>query len=150
MRRVLVVTLAVLGFMWGNAGAVSRPIAGDLETILSSRAGQDASAARHESPGLTKTSELQIFGTGLIRLYQVAVSSQDVPSCRFTPSCSRFAAEAIRRGGLLKGILLGADRLSRCHRCVNQRHYPALITNGTVSDRLYDPVYRYIRPEADE
>ncbi|HXV83794.1 MAG TPA: membrane protein insertion efficiency factor YidD [Candidatus Binatia bacterium] len=36
-------------------------------------------------------------------------------SCRFFPSCSVYASEAIQKHGVLKGFLLGLKRLSRCH-----------------------------------
>lgn len=50
-----------------------------------------------------------------IRIYQKSVSSQDLPSCVFHPSCSRFAFGAIERFGPVKGILLAGDRLLRCN-----------------------------------
>ena len=52
---------------------------------------------------------------GVIKLYQRFVSPLLPPSCRFVPSCSRYAYEAIEKHGLLKGGWLGIKRISRCH-----------------------------------
>jgi putative membrane protein insertion efficiency factor len=52
---------------------------------------------------------------GLVRLYQVAVSPLLAPSCRFHPSCSAYAADALRRHGAARGAWLAARRLARCH-----------------------------------
>ena len=51
----------------------------------------------------------------LIRLYQNTLSRVLPPSCRFTPSCSQYALEAVSKHGALKGLWLGARRLVRCH-----------------------------------
>ena len=51
----------------------------------------------------------------LIRGYQLVISPALPPSCRFTPSCSQYALEAITRYGALKGTWLAARRLVRCH-----------------------------------
>jgi len=51
----------------------------------------------------------------LIRLYRLLVSPVLPPSCRFLPSCSEYGAEVIERHGLLRGGLLTARRLLRCH-----------------------------------
>jgi putative membrane protein insertion efficiency factor len=51
----------------------------------------------------------------LIRGYQVAVSPMFRGSCRFLPSCSEYAAEAIARHGVIRGVWLAARRLARCH-----------------------------------
>jgi putative membrane protein insertion efficiency factor len=51
----------------------------------------------------------------LIRLYQLTLSPLLGPHCRFAPSCSQYTLEAIARHGLLRGALLGARRLGRCH-----------------------------------
>jgi putative membrane protein insertion efficiency factor len=52
---------------------------------------------------------------GLVRLYQVAISPLLPPSCRFYPSCSAYAAEALRRHGAARGSWLAVRRLARCH-----------------------------------
>lgn len=52
---------------------------------------------------------------GLIRLYRLAISPLLGPCCRFYPSCSAYAEEAIERHGVFAGLLLGARRVLRCH-----------------------------------
>jgi putative membrane protein insertion efficiency factor len=52
---------------------------------------------------------------GLIRGYQTVLSPLLPPSCRFHPSCSQYALEAVTRHGALKGSWLAARRLARCH-----------------------------------
>jgi len=51
----------------------------------------------------------------LVLLYRRLVSPLLIPACRFTPSCSAYAAEAFRSHGLLKGAWLTVCRLARCH-----------------------------------
>jgi len=51
----------------------------------------------------------------LIRIYQWVISPWLGPKCRFTPSCSHYAAEALQKHGLWKGSGLAIKRISRCH-----------------------------------
>jgi uncharacterized protein len=51
----------------------------------------------------------------LIRLYQFCLSPWLGTCCRFAPSCSHYAQEAITRHGVVKGSFLSLKRLSRCH-----------------------------------
>ncbi|RJP19390.1 MAG: membrane protein insertion efficiency factor YidD [Candidatus Abyssobacteria bacterium SURF_5] len=51
----------------------------------------------------------------LIKLYQTFVSPLLPPACRFYPSCSEYALEAVRKYGALKGSYLTVRRLLRCH-----------------------------------
>src|SRR3954454_14847613 len=53
--------------------------------------------------------------TLLIRIYQWTVSPLLGPTCRFHPSCSNYALEAINRFGMLRGGWLTVKRLGRCH-----------------------------------
>jgi putative membrane protein insertion efficiency factor len=50
-----------------------------------------------------------------IRVYQLVVSPLLGPHCRFAPSCSAYAAEAVRRHGVLAGSAYAVRRLARCH-----------------------------------
>lgn len=52
---------------------------------------------------------------GLITLYQVTLSPVFGGACRFDPSCSMYALEAIDRHGAGKGVKLAGARLLRCH-----------------------------------
>jgi putative membrane protein insertion efficiency factor len=50
-----------------------------------------------------------------IRVYQLIISPWTLPSCRFTPTCSEFARQAITTYGVVRGLVLTARRLLRCH-----------------------------------
>lgn len=52
---------------------------------------------------------------GLVRLYQLCISPFLPPSCRFYPTCSCYAIEALRRHGVFKGAWLAMRRIGRCH-----------------------------------
>ena len=51
----------------------------------------------------------------LIRGYQLIISPLLGPRCRFYPSCSNYAAEAIKRFGVIRGGWLALKRIGRCH-----------------------------------
>lgn len=51
----------------------------------------------------------------LIRAYQLCLSPLLGPCCRFRPSCSQYALEAIQLHGALRGSWLGLKRIGRCH-----------------------------------
>lgn len=50
-----------------------------------------------------------------IYFYQRCISPLTPPSCRFTPTCSEYAVQALRKHGPLKGLYLTVIRLLRCH-----------------------------------
>ena len=52
---------------------------------------------------------------GAIRIYQVSISQLFTGSCRFVPSCSVYAVEAVMRHGAVRGGWLAVQRLARCH-----------------------------------
>jgi len=61
----------------------------------------------------------------MIRTYQILISPLFPPACRFTPSCSQYAIDAIKYHGVFRGFLMAAWRILRCH---------------PFSDGGYDPV----------
>jgi uncharacterized protein len=51
----------------------------------------------------------------LIRIYQWVISPWLGPKCRYTPTCSNYAIEALRKHGVFRGTWLAARRISSCH-----------------------------------
>ncbi|HEX8650430.1 MAG TPA: membrane protein insertion efficiency factor YidD [Pyrinomonadaceae bacterium] len=51
----------------------------------------------------------------ILKLYKIALSPLLPPSCRFVPTCSEYAREAIERHGAWRGSWMGVRRLLRCH-----------------------------------
>ena len=51
----------------------------------------------------------------LIKIYQLLISPLFSPSCRFTPTCSHYTIEALKKYGILKGGWLGFKRIIKCH-----------------------------------
>jgi putative membrane protein insertion efficiency factor len=60
----------------------------------------------------------------LIRVYQRWVSPMLPPSCRYTPTCSQYAVEALEQRGVIVGIALTAWRILRCHPFVKGGYDP--------------------------
>ncbi len=84
-----------------------------------------------------ETSTFKLAATGLIRFYQKFISSQDIPTCNFQPTCSRFGMACIQKYGMLRGVLLTADRLLRCNGS-QPRHYHKDEATGKYIDPISD------------
>jgi putative membrane protein insertion efficiency factor len=57
----------------------------------------------------------QRIALAALRSYKILISPMFAGSCRYVPSCSDYAAEAVQRFGVLRGSRLAAARLARCH-----------------------------------
>jgi putative membrane protein insertion efficiency factor len=75
-----------------------------------------------------------------IRFYQLAISPLLLPSCRYLPSCSDYAIEAIGRHGALVGLGLALRRLARCHPWGGSGYDPVPLTYS------FDRSGRGVRP----
>ncbi|MDE3235029.1 MAG: membrane protein insertion efficiency factor YidD [Bacteroidota bacterium] len=60
----------------------------------------------------------------LIRFYQYVISPAIGPKCRYTPTCSQYAVEALRKYGIFKGLWLAIKRISSCHPWGGHGHDP--------------------------
>ena len=60
----------------------------------------------------------------LIRFYQYAISPMLPPRCRYTPTCSQYAVEAVSKHGAFKGGWLALKRIARCHPFGGSGHDP--------------------------
>lgn len=96
------------------------PLQGQVSSALELIIRHNPPMSHTEVQSAPASNILQISRPGeLVRLgidfYQYFISSQDIPACLFTPSCSHFAEQALTRFGIIKGLLLTSDRLQRCH-----------------------------------
>lgn len=78
-------------------------------------------------PHNSRISTAWVFVTGILRkvfsffllvpiyFYRICISPLTSPSCRFTPTCSAYALEAIKKHGPIKGLYLAVRRILRCH-----------------------------------
>ncbi len=89
----------------------------------------------YASPMRSARNEAEFFFAVLYWTYKNFISSQDIDSCVFYPSCSTYMIESIHKHGVLYGYLDGIDRLSRCSPFANN-HYPFDIKHK----KYYDPV----------
>ena len=77
---------------------------------------------------------MQIALIALVKAYRYVVSPLIGPSCRFHPSCSEYAIEALRRFGPLRGSWLAVRRIARCHPWHPGGYDP--VPSGPASDSL--------------
>jgi putative component of membrane protein insertase Oxa1/YidC/SpoIIIJ protein YidD len=81
-------------------------------------------------------STMEIVLSSMFKFYKYFISSQDSQSCSFSPSCSVYAVETIKKQGFFLGILDTFDRLSRCNGMSPEKY--EINQNHTL---LIDPVH---------
>ena len=79
--------------------------------------------------------ELQMLFSGLFLFYKSFISSQDGTSCSFTPSCSEYGMEAVKKQGIILGVMNTFDRLTRCNALSPEKY-----TIHPTTHLLNDPV----------
>jgi len=68
----------------------------------------------------------QFVVLGILRAYKWCISPALPPACRFVPTCSEYAMEAVERYGALRGGVMALARLLRCHPFVRGGYDPVL------------------------
>lgn len=132
--KSLIIVLFLFSNFVINIGISGQDLAGEeLRTLFST-----ADTSRHDYTQALKesTNEIDVTVSVLFLFYKTFLSSQDVPTCIFTPSCSEYALQSFQQKGIFIGWLNTFDRLSRCHGLVNPAHYHFDVSKN----RFYDPV----------
>lgn len=130
MKTILcTITLWVVTSFYGN---LYGQLSSDLHT-LKGVFSKEASARWVEETEMHN--EFQMLFSGLFLFYKSFISSQDVQRCSFTPSCSVYGMEAIKEKGILKGMVLTFDRLTRCNGLSPEKY-----SIDPETGKFYDPI----------
>lgn len=135
MIKVYITLLLTVLMLFLNRQCLSQHIS--LKSLLSS----DTSMFEHNHfdkyKNVTDThdNEYELALNVLFVFYKDFISSQDGDNCNFTPSCSEYAAVAIKEKGVIKGAAMFFDRFARCNS-LNREFYEV----DVEKKRLIDPV----------
>lgn len=133
-KLLIVCFILVLGFLFVPETTGQSLVDTELKTLFIHA---DTTHHDHKAPLRESQNDIDVAVSTLFLFYKTFISSQDIPTCIFTPSCSEYAVEALRKKGPVTGWLSTFDRLSRCHGFTKPGHYPF----NTQLNRFYDPVW---------
>lgn len=132
MKTIFIIILFLIksGFFCNAAGAQTTSEVKQMKSVIKNN---------NVKPGYkyagNNINEIQYLFSGLFLFYKTFISSQDGQSCSFTPSCSEFGMEAVKRQGVFTGILNTFDRLTRCNSLSPEKY-----TIHPHTHLLYDPL----------
>ncbi len=78
----------------------------------------------------------QLAALQTLRAYKWAVSPLFPPACRYVPTCSDYAAEAVERYGVVRGTWMALRRLLRCHPFVRGGYDPVVKPSAATEEAL--------------
>jgi len=78
----------------------------------------------------------KFVGVQMLRAYKWAVSPLFPPACRYVPTCSEYAMEAVERYGVLRGGWMAVIRVLRCHPFVRGGYDPVVKKDESVTRRM--------------
>ncbi len=143
--------ILLLGLISTELWSQSRPVQSNL-SILKRTQNEEIAHCNHHlhsnrdfylkgAPLRKKLNPFNWFLGGLLYVYQNSLSVQFSADCLYTPSCSDFSKQSLRRYGLFKGLLLTSDRLCRCNRIAETGLHP--IRFNHIKKRYNDPPSLY-------
>lgn len=131
MKRVILTAIALLYL--SSPTPLLAQTAEDLQVASQiSQAPEEPDYSYHYQGENELKELLQLLFTG----YKFLISSQDMPSCNFQPSCSVYALHSIETKGVVGGGLNALDRLTRCHPLAIDQ-YPRNRQNGLAIDSVH-------------
>jgi putative membrane protein insertion efficiency factor len=80
----------------------------------------------------------------LLRGYKWAISPLFLPACRYVPTCSEYAMEAVDRYGILRGGWMATRRVLRCHPFVKGGYDPVKLDDCGVAKGVVPPASRVV------
>ncbi len=133
-KQNLIIAFVIISSMYSITGIKGQSLAdSELKTLFSTA---DTAHRDYTEPLREAKNEVDITISATFLFYKTFISSQDMPTCIFIPSCSEYAVQAFQKKGIIMGWLSTFDRLSRCHGLARPEHYPFDINKK----RFYDPV----------
>ena len=120
---------------WGIALLAVLP-----DTVFCSAASMQAPPERHHQHVVSlyepETSVVRLVFLGAIDFYRSTLSPTSGARCGFSPSCSAFGRQAVQEYGPIKGVMMTADRLTRCNFFKGPDQNYFFLPNGL----LFDPI----------
>lgn len=105
----------------------------DLRSLKNRKSCRNGITERLKSEGL----KMKMLMLGLIRVYRISISPLFPPSCRFQPTCSQYALEAIERFGAWRGGWMAFRRVLRCHPLHPGGYDPVPLATETASETIH-------------
>ena len=151
MKKIRGILLIIVFLITVSHPLMSQSLSEDVRQIIRSIPDIKEFSVKNEA-ALTalngaSTSEFKMFFMGALRVYQLFISSQDMPTCAFKPSCSRFSQAAFRQAGVIRGFLMTSDRLQRCNGLPGIHLHYSFIPELR---RFSDPVENYLHVHRSE
>lgn len=132
MKVVKIICTVILSISWSaNICSQSVDYLGELKHVFVEK----ESHTHYTEYVMNAENPVEFLLAGLFVTYKTLLSSQDMGTCVFTPSCSTYGIQSIQKKGLIPGLLNTFDRLTRCHPFAG-KHYDF----DPINHKLYDPV----------
>ena len=97
------------------------------------------------------TTQIKALPIYAIRFYQYFISSQDMETCSFHPSCSRFSGMVFQQTSFVRGLLLTSDRLQRCSGLPGiYKYYDFNAQHGKLNDPIENYIFLNEKKEHDD